>query len=266
MGGAILLLAEGGVAGVKCPLFSCVVPVKGGRPYLAEALASLRAQGMGNDLEVIIQDGDIEPDGGQSDAFNKGFAKAHGAWFFWLNADDILLPGALAKVKGCIDRLRSERPGNPPVWIAGNEWFIDANGKTVGCSIGTDWHDGLYRHAVPHVNGPSSFFRRELFAQVGGFDTTLRFCMDWDLWIRFMHQGARFERISDFLWAQRRWMGSKTQKRLSACDAQIQGEEIRAMLAKNRFSVTKGGVLKLRLWKLFRGYYLKEMLCGRSRA
>ena len=39
------------------PLFSCVVPVKGPRPYLDEALASLSAQGMGDDLEVIVQDG-----------------------------------------------------------------------------------------------------------------------------------------------------------------------------------------------------------------
>lgn len=251
---------------MKRPLFSCVMPVKGPRPFMEEALVSLQAQGMGDDLEIVIQDGDVEPDAGQSDAFNKGFAKAHGEWFFWLNADDVLLPGALAKVKSRLDQLQSERPGNPPVWIAGNELFIDANGKTVGCSIGTDWRDGLYRHAVPHVNGPSSFFRRELFAQVGGFDTALRFCMDWDLWIRFMRLGARFERIPDFLWAQRRWTGSKTQKRLSAHDARIQGEEIRAMLAKNRFIVTKGGVLKLRLWKLLCGYYLKEMLCGRSRA
>ena len=56
------------------------MPVKGPRPYMEEALASLSAQGMGDDLEVIVQDGDAEPDAGQSDAFNKGFAKAHGEW------------------------------------------------------------------------------------------------------------------------------------------------------------------------------------------
>ena len=40
------------------PLFSCVMPVKGPRPYMEEALASLSAQGMGDDLEVIVQDAD----------------------------------------------------------------------------------------------------------------------------------------------------------------------------------------------------------------
>jgi len=88
------------------PLFSCVVPVKGERPFFDEAIASLRAQGMGDDLEIIVQDADVEPDKGQSDAFNKGFAKARGEWFFWLNADDVLLPGALKKVQRVISDQR----------------------------------------------------------------------------------------------------------------------------------------------------------------
>ena len=84
------------------PLFSCVVPVKGERPYFDEALASLQGQGVGDELEIIVQDGDAEPDSGQSDALNRGFAKAKGDWLFWLNADDVLLPGALKKVKQLI--------------------------------------------------------------------------------------------------------------------------------------------------------------------
>lgn len=95
-------------------LFSCVIPVKGERPFFGEAIDSLKVQGMG---EIIIQDGTTEyteytendlrgirwyreEDSGQSDALNKGFAKARGEWLFWLNADDVLLPGALKKV-GC---------------------------------------------------------------------------------------------------------------------------------------------------------------------
>jgi len=89
-------------------LFSCVIPVKGPRPYFDEAVASLQSQGMGEELEVIVQDGDAEPDVGQSDALNKGFAKAKGEWLFWLNADDVLLPGALKKVRELISRVEGE--------------------------------------------------------------------------------------------------------------------------------------------------------------
>ena len=275
---------------MKRPLFSCVIPVKGPRPYFDEALRSLLSQGMGDDLEIIVQDADVrsggvgelnheiherhengrgvrgqelavndgglegvrwfcEADKGQSDALNKGFAKAKGDWFFWLNADDVLLPGALKKI---LDRINKIDGIN---WIAGNQLLIDDAGKVLKCSVGNRWHDGLYRHAVPHVNGPSAFFRRELFEKVGGFDTSLHICMDWDLWIRFMKAGAQFHRIDEYMWAMRQWAGSKTQG--DSCAADWHGKEVGRMLAKNRFVVTRRGIFKLRLWRMMDGSYLR---------
>ena len=275
---------------MKRPLFSCVIPVKGPRPYFDEALRSLLSQGMGDDLEIIVQDADVrsggvgelnheiherhengrgvrgqelavndgglegvrwfcEADKGQSDALNKGFAKAKGEWFFWLNADDVLLPGALKKI---LDRINKIDGIN---WIAGNQLLIDDTDKVLKCSVGNGWHDGLYRHAVPHVNGPSAFFRRELFEKVGGFDTSLHICMDWDLWIRFMKAGAQFHRIDEYMWAMRQWAGSKTQG--DSCAADWHGKEVGRMLAKNRFVVTRRGIFKLRLWRMMDGSYLR---------
>ena len=248
------------------PLFSCVMPVKGPRPYMEEALASLSAQGMGDDLEVIVQDADVEPDAGQSDAFNKGFAKAHGEWFFWLNADDVLLPGALESVKCMVksEELKARNgDGRGMEWIAGNQLLIDESSKVLKCSVGPGWHDWLYRHAVPHVYGPSSFFRRELLDRVGGFDETLHVCMDWDLWIRFMRAGARFFRIDGYLWALRQWEGSKTQRPHDAEEGERQWAEVVEMLRKNGFSITGGGMLLTRLWRFLNGNYLAEWRDGR---
>ena len=41
------------------PLFSCVIPVKGERPFFGEAIDSLKAQGVGDELEIIVQDGGV---------------------------------------------------------------------------------------------------------------------------------------------------------------------------------------------------------------
>lgn len=239
------------------PLFSCVVPVMGPRPYMDAALASLRNQGMGEQLEVIVQDGDVEPDQGQSDALNKGFAKAKGEWLFWLNADDVLLPGALQKVKTIIHSSTTTSDFDSPQWIAGNQICIDEQGRVLKCMRSNAWHDGLYRHAVPHVNGPSAFFRRELFEKVGGFDASLRYSMDWDLWIRFMKAGARFVRVDDYLWGFRQWSGSKTQHEKSQEEIRNPDPELQRMLDKNEFRITRFGTAKLRLWRMMDGSYLR---------
>lgn len=238
---------------MKTPLFSCVVPVKGDRPFWGEAIDSLKAQGLGDNLEIIVQDADVEPDAGQSDALNKGFAKTKGEWLFWLNADDVLLPGALKKVLDRIDTVD---------WIAGNQLLIDDAGKVLKCSVGNGWHDWLYRHAVPHVYGPSSFFRRELLERVGGLDVSLKYCMDWDLWIKFMKAGARFERIDEYLWAQRQWLGSKTQRKMSQQENVLFWGEINEMLERNGVSVTRTGTLMMRIWRFFNGNIPRQFFDG----
>lgn len=229
-------------------LFSCIMPVKGARPYMKEALGSLAAQYMGNELEVIVQDGDSERDEGQSDALNRGFAKARGEWLFWLNADDVLLAGALQKVTKAIEIF-------PPdvEWISGNEIFMDGSSRVVKCLRGNRWHNWLYKHAVPHVYGPSSFFKKGLLNRVGGLDETLKFCMDWDLWIRFMKAGAKFHRISAYLWGQRQWDGSKTQRKLSEEQHRAMWTEIELMLNKNGLRTTFCGSTVMRLCRLFSG-------------
>jgi len=166
----------------------------------------------------------------------------------------VLLPGALKSLEFRVQSLEFRKEE----WIAGNQLLIDDVGKIVKCSVGNRWHDWLYRHAVPHVYGPSSFFRRELCERVGGFDASLKYCMDWDLWIKFMKAGARFKRINEYLWAQRQWSGSKTQRPLSADEMFVQQLEIRRMLEKNGLKVTRCGLWLNRLWRLANGNYFRE--------
>ena len=186
------------------PLFSCVIPVKGERPFFGEAVDSLKAQGLGDNLEIIVQDADVEPDAGQSDALNKGFAKAKGEWLFWLNADDVLLPGALKKVLDRINRIDRIN------WIAGDTVYLDEKGIVKDVRTDAKWRSWFGKHLSVWTGGPSAFFRRELWEKRGGFAADLKYAMDIDLWTRWAKAGERFVGLGDYVWGFRMHDESKT--------------------------------------------------------
>ncbi len=102
---------------IKYPKISIITPCFNAVNYIEQTILSIIEQNYDN-LEYIIIDGgstdgtvDIirkyedklaywisEPDQGQSDAINKGIAKATGDIFNWINADDYLEADALTRV------------------------------------------------------------------------------------------------------------------------------------------------------------------------
>ncbi len=229
---------------------------------MKEALASLEAQGMGDGLEIIVQDGDVEPDCGQSDALNKGFAKAKGEWLFWLNADDVLLPGALQKVKEMVSGFRFQVPGSRKGridWIAGNMMYIDAEGRVIDCRWDRGWKCA-FKGLPVQVYGPSSFFRRELWEECGGFDETLRVCMDTDMWTRFREHGYWFHRLPRYVWGFRRHAGSLTKSWTKSSEEQArQDAEVKFVHARHGVRVTWWRLLRARIIRLLDGSYVKGM-------
>src|SRR4051812_15345342 len=100
----------------RVPVLTVVTPSLNSAATIKETLASVRDQGLGEQVEHVVVDGGStdgtvelleraegvrfisEPDRGLSDAMNKGVAMARGDYVGWLNADDFYLPGALAPV------------------------------------------------------------------------------------------------------------------------------------------------------------------------
>jgi len=205
------------------PLFSIVIANFNHGAFLGDAIQSVLDQSC-QDFELIVVDGgssdesvDVirqyesriawwcsEKDRGQSHAFNKGFAKARGRYLSWLNADDLMLPGALEAVGLAV----RENPGCE--WLVGDTVFFDEQGRIVRCVVGPKWVEVIARYAQPTVYGPTSFYSRELLDGVNGFDETLHYVMDTDLWERFVASGARYIRVRHFCWAFRFHSGSKT--------------------------------------------------------
>jgi glycosyltransferase involved in cell wall biosynthesis len=182
--------------------FSIVTPCLNAEATIGQTLASVRKQS-GVELEHVVVDGgstdatmdlvraaggDVrfvsEPDRGLSDAMNKGIAMARNDVVGWLNADDVYLPGALARVAEAFD----ERPDT--LWATGRCLIIDADGNEIRQGI-TRYKDTLLRRwSFPlfltqnFVSSPSTFVRREAFDLVGGFEERFRYSMDYDVWLK----------------------------------------------------------------------------------
>ncbi|OGO64669.1 MAG: hypothetical protein A2030_06480 [Chloroflexi bacterium RBG_19FT_COMBO_50_10] len=193
------------------PLVSIITPSYNQAGFLPETIQSVLSQDY-PDVEYIIVDGGSsdgsleiiqqvasqlawwvsEPDQGQTDAINKGFAHAHGEILAWLNSDDPYQPGAITQA---VESLLSHPEAS---LVYGDANLIDEHGRLMGRfpSRQTDL-PGLLRGSV-HIPQQTTFFWSRLWKQVGPLDPTFRFAMDYDLWVRLA-------RIAPLIYVPRLW-------------------------------------------------------------
>lgn len=149
-----------------------------------------------------------EPDRGQSDAFNKGFAQATGKYLTWHNADDLMVPGCLVEVTNAMQ-------AHPDcAWFTGNLFRFFEDGRITEVGWGPHYlPECLQRKDSPSsiaVYGPSTFFTKGIYEQVGRIDEQLVNTMDYDLWIKFVMAGVKQRRVNCFVWAFRMHEASKS--------------------------------------------------------
>lgn len=179
------------------PLVSIVTPSFNQARYLEATIQSVLSQNYPR-LEYIIVDGgstdgsvDIikkyesklswwvsEKDKGQTDALNKGFARAKGDILAWLNSDDTYEPGAVAAAVKLMQQ-------NPEIGLLyGDANFINEDGKAIGKFNAAQTDLRRLREGYVHIPQQSAFFRGNLWREVGPLDPSFYFAMDYDLWIR----------------------------------------------------------------------------------
>jgi len=181
----------------KQPLVSIVTPSFNQAPYLEATIRSVLEQDYPN-LEYIIVDGGStdgsleiirryahrlawwvsEKDRGQTDAINKGFARAKGEILAWLNSDDTYQPGAVSEAAAFLQ----SRPEVGLVYGEAN--FIDENGHVIGHFPAAQTNYRRLRRGYVHIPQQAAFFRAELWRKVAPLDPSFYFAMDYDLWVR----------------------------------------------------------------------------------
>ena len=143
-----------------------------------------------------------EPDSGQSAAINKGFKRATGQIFNWINSDDLLMPSA---VKIAVHYLME----NPDIgMVYGDRIIIDERGNFLSINRYPSHNARIFRHHS-RIPQETTFFRRELWYEVDGVDEGLNYCMDRDLFVK-LSKRTQFYHIPFVLGAYRKHSLSKT--------------------------------------------------------
>lgn len=281
------------------PILSVVIANYNYGRFLETAIKSVIAQGLGDEVELIICDGgssdnsveiirkyagDLapntrltvdsnrqpttkiswwcsEPDKGQSDAFNKGFAHANGIYGCWLNADDVMPIGSLKKVVEAIKRHLSFD------WFAAGMIWLDPELRVKKCAANKGLPKWLQTFCPSYiVGGPSSFFRLSLLKEYGAFDIDMHYAMDADLWYRFIKHGVKLYVVNTYAWGFRIHKDSKTFLDRVPCDVSELPKGI--LYDREQLSIRYHKKIKykkiisrvLKLIKTLNGCYLKSAI------
>lgn len=190
-------MAEPKVYPEMAPVVSIVTPSFNQAQYLEQTILSVLSQDYPR-LEYIIIDGGSsdgsveiihkyasrlaywvsERDQGQADALRKGFSRARGSVWAWLNSDDLYYPGTVTQA---VEYLQM----HPQVgMVYGDADLIDQSGEILGkfAARQTDYRRML--DGFVHIPQQASFICADVWQQAGGLDASFFFAMDYDLWVR----------------------------------------------------------------------------------
>jgi glycosyltransferase involved in cell wall biosynthesis len=189
---------------MKYPRISIITPSYNQAHFIAETIDSVLNQNYPN-LEYWVIDGGSkdgtvkilksygkkikwlsEKDHGQTDAINKGLQKVTGEIIAYLNSDDVYLPNTLHTVAEYFIKHPTAK------WITGDYFIIDEKGRKIQSWVAE--YKKMFRRnpsysklaIANYIIQPSTFWRREVVAEIGLFNDQLRYCMDFEYWMRIM--------------------------------------------------------------------------------
>jgi len=197
------------------PLVSIVIPLYNGSNYVEQAIKSALAQTYENIEIIVVNDGSTDEgagktvcdqyadkivylekeNGGCASALNYGIAKAKGEFISWLSHDDLYYPEKVEKQVAIYEKygLSTENTVISNVGV-----LIDSDGKEIPHPRRKD--KGLYssKQAFEYFlfkscpNGCGLLIPKCIFDKNGHFDESLRFVLDWNLWVKLALLGVDF--------------------------------------------------------------------------
>jgi SAM-dependent methyltransferase len=247
-----------------------VIPTYNHAKFLSEALQSTLAQTHPADEIIVVDDGSNDDpelvvrefpnvrfirreNGGLSAARNTGLAASTADKIIFLDADDVLHPGAIEAGLAAFAL-------NPEAsFVYGAHRRIDQQGKVLVpyryTAIGPSPYQDFLRCNMIGMHA-TVMYDRERLSLLGGFDPTLRRCEDYDVYLRLSHAGhvaSHGELVADYRWHGHNMSANNAEMLawvLSVHDRQLQNAELNPVT----YAAWKSGR------KIWREYYAGGIL------
>ena len=124
-------------------------------------------------------------------SLNLGVAHAKGDLISRMDSDDLMYPSRLKIQYEFVCK-------NPNISLLGTAYHkIDHNEKVIGTRKypQSGWWLSVYFMFRCGLAHPTVMFRKNEFEELGGYNTTLDYCEDLELWLRYRRAGARIYNI-----------------------------------------------------------------------
>ncbi len=188
------------------PDITIITPNRNYARFLSPCLRSVAAQ-MDVSVEHWVMDGEssdssadvvaqfaharwhCESDNGMSEAINRGFDRALGDWVMWLNADDYLLPGALAAMLEFLKNTDADI-------VYGNFCFVDESGHLMRRMKVPRWSLFVHVHHECYVPSTAALYRRTTIIDAGyRLRQDFHYVMDGEWYARLARDGKKFVHV-----------------------------------------------------------------------
>lgn len=209
---------------VESPIISVVMPIYNAQQDLRAAIESILGQSFSDFELLIIDDGSTDESVqiiqsfedsrirlisqpknlGLVAALNRGLVEVRGQFIARMDGDDICLP----------DRFALQLPimQDQKLDICGSDWAqIDAEGRQFRVLKAPTSHEQVVAtlaNTVPYAHG--SVMMRKSFIDEHDLQYRVGYGEDYDLWIRFFENGAKFGVVEKTLYLHREHSGSIT--------------------------------------------------------
>ena len=187
------------------PLVSIVTPSYNQAAYLEETIKSVLEQDYDPIEYLVVDDGSTDrsveiirryqdrlawwsqqPNAGQVAALNRGFDRATGAFMGFVNSDDTLLPGAVSRLAGELDR-------ESDLWLVyGDAYYTDERSRRTGYLASREFDVvEMVRRADNHVVQPATLWRRDAWERFGPLNEDAYYFFDFEFFVRFPRERVR---------------------------------------------------------------------------